>query len=848
MRIPLDYYRILGLPIQVTSEQLRQAHRDRTLQLPRREYSEAAISARKKLLDQAYVALSDPNQRQQYDASFLAKTYDFPAVSSFPGASANAEAPSFRGSSSAPPLSENGTLIDPHTPSIEIDEDQFIGALLILQELGEYELVLKLGRPFLTGGSASLRDGHYGDPNIVFSDIVLTVALACLELGREQWQQGQYENAAEALETGRQLLLREGLFVGVRGEIQSDLYRLRPYRILELLAAPEDQVEERQCGMDLLEEMLNERQGIDGTESDQSGLNVDDFLRFIQQIRSYLTAEEQQLLFEQEANRPSAVATYLAVYAILARGFATRQPELVYRAKQYLSRLSGQDVHLEQAVCSLLLGQTEQASQMLEHSQEQESIAFIRHHSQDSPDLLPGLCLYTERWLQDEVFPHFRDLSQCRVSLKDYFADRQVQAFLEALPDESGVVQRDPQFSSVAGVRPPDAMAGTFVEQEDRMTDHQRPIGATHEANSQWGRESDRDSLIAAARARIASRTSENVVGAENRFVGGVTTAERVAQDNVGPQEIPPPRAEQRVRAKGSRPGEGGGERPESRPVQQRSGGDRPARPRPPGGKPPWLIPALAILGVVLLGLILSSLVRGWQQSAKKATQDAEKPLVQLDKPLLENPQLATNPATAATLDQESAKQILDSWLSTKAKAMGPNHEVALLDQILLDPKLAEWKSASEEAKRDNWYRTYKHDIKVDSVELISSATGQPVSSSATNGDQATSGETLPSPTLGESPATDVSPTESPSAGASPASPNAAQSPSPSPTGAIASPSPIAPTSEADQARVVATVTETTETFRDGKSDGTPQTENLRVQYTLIRKDGKWFVQDWQVQ
>lgn len=841
MRIPLDYYRILGLPIQATSEQLRQAHRDRTLQLPRREYSEAAISARKKLLDQAYAALSDPTQRQQYDASFLAKTYDLPSASS------NVEAPGFRVAGSVP-LSENGTLIDPHTPSIEIDEDQFIGALLILQELGEYELVLKLGRPFLTGGSASLRDGHYGDPNIVFSDIVLTVALACLELGREQWQQGQYENAAEALETGRQLLLREGLFVGVRGEIQSDLYRLRPYRILELLAASEDQVEERQRGMDLLEEMLNERQGIDGTESDQSGLNVDDFLRFIQQIRSYLTAEEQQLLFDQEANRPSAVATYLAVYAILARGFATRQPELVYRAKQYLSRLSGQDVHLEQAVCSLLLGQTEQASQMLEQSQEQDSIAFIRHHSQDAPDLLPGLCLYTERWLQDEVFPHFRDLSQCRVSLKDYFADRQVQAFLETLPDESGVVERDPQFSSVAGIRHPDAMAGTFVEQEDRMTNHQRPIGATHEANSQWGQGSDRDSLIAAARARIASRTSENVVGAENRFVGGVTTAERVTQDNVGLQETPPPRSEQRVRTKGSQPGEGGGERPESRPVQHRPSGDRPARPRPPGGKPPWLMPALAILGVVLLGLILSSLVRGLQQSAKKAAQDAEKPLVQLDKPLLESPQLAANPVTAATLDKESAKQILDSWLSTKAKAMGPNHEVALLDQILLDPKLAEWKSAAEEAKRDNWYRTYKHDIKIDSVELISSATGQPVSSSVTNGDQATSGETLPPPTVGESLATDASPTESPNAGASPTSPDTAPSPSPSPTGAIVSPVPTTSASEADQARVVATVTETTETFRDGQSDGTPQTENLRVQYTLIRKDGKWFVQDWQVQ
>ena len=63
MRIPLDYYRILGLPIQATAEQLQQAYRDRTLQLPRREYSEAAIAARKQLLEKAYAVLSTPKQR-----------------------------------------------------------------------------------------------------------------------------------------------------------------------------------------------------------------------------------------------------------------------------------------------------------------------------------------------------------------------------------------------------------------------------------------------------------------------------------------------------------------------------------------------------------------------------------------------------------------------------------------------------------------------------------------------------------------------------------------------------------------------------------------------------------------
>ena len=164
--------------------------------------------------------------------------------------------------------------------------------------------------------------------------------------------------------------------------------------------------------------MLQERGGLDGSQDDGSGLDVNDFLRFIQQLRQYTTAAEQQSLFELEARRPSAVATYLAVYALIGRGFAQRQPGLIYRAKLLLVQLGRrQDVHLEQAVCALLLGQTEQATQALELSQEEEPIRFIQEQSQGSPDLLPGLCLYGERWLQDEVFPHFRDLNNLTASL-----------------------------------------------------------------------------------------------------------------------------------------------------------------------------------------------------------------------------------------------------------------------------------------------------------------------------------------------------------------------------------------------------------------------------------------------
>ena len=66
-----------------------------------------------------------------------------------------------------------------------------------------------------------------------------------------------------------------------------------------------------------------------------------------------------------------------------------------------------QDVHLEKAVCSLLLGQTEEASRALELSQEREPIAYIRENSQDSPDppVLPSTSINRShsraKWLHD---------------------------------------------------------------------------------------------------------------------------------------------------------------------------------------------------------------------------------------------------------------------------------------------------------------------------------------------------------------------------------------------------------------------------------------------------------------
>ncbi len=694
MRIPLDYYRILGLPIQATAEQLQQAHRDRTQQLPRREYSDIAIESRRQLLDEAYGVLSDPAQRQGYDAGFLNQAYAaVPAGSG--GTTGDAVSPA-AAEAALRALATEDSSSDGYTPTIEIHDRQIAGALLILQELGEYELVIRLGRPYLSSGSINLGDGQFGDPQAVLADIVLTVSLACLELGREQWQQRQYESAAESLETGRELLLRENLFAPIRSEIQADLYKLRPYRVLELVALPLEQTQSRRDGIKLLRGMLQDRGGIDGTEDDLSGLSIDDFLRFIQQLRSYLTAAEQQELFEAEARRPSGVATYLAVYALLARGFARHQPALVRRAKQMLMRLaSRQDVHLEQAVCALLLGQTEEASHALELSQEYEPLAFIREHSQGSPDLLPGLCLYAERWLQQEVFPHFRDLAQRPATLKDYFAEGQVQAYLEAMPTETptsseggdslgfpgDAAAAEDRFGAIAPPSPPDTSPPAAKPPFPEM-----PAAA-------WPPRQRSAATAAPPRVPVAPATTEP------------TMAERVAQLS------PSGHLQPRDRSGTSQPRASHGRRsvPPSNiskiPLYTRSR-------RSPNWGRMALVLGVGLLGIAGLGFVTTRAI-SWAAELFRGGQGRGTSLaISLDAPAIEIPVPAATGGAPGDL-QTTAETTIQSWLSAKSAALGEDHQVEALDAVLAEPLLTQWRRRAEDAQRDNWFWEYMHELEV---------------------------------------------------------------------------------------------------------------------------------------
>lgn len=724
MRIPLDYYRILGLPIQATAEQLKQSHRDRMLQVPRREYSELAIDARRQLIDVAYSVLGNSMRRSEYDQAFLA--------ASKPAMSVTADAD-----------------FDDNVPTIEMENHQLVGALLILLELGEYELVLRLGRPYLQ------RDSHTPEGRLLkeqpaLADIILTLAIACLELGREEWQQNHYEHAAESLETGRELLIKEDLFPVLRAEVQADLYKLRPYRTLELIARPLEQKRSRKEGIALLRGMLQDRGGIDGAEDDLSGLGVDDFLRFVQQLRGFLTAAEQQEVFEAEAQRPSAVGTYLAVYALLARGFAQHQPTLIRRAKQMLLRLSGrQDVHLEQAICAVLLGQTEEASRALERSQEYDPLDFIREHSQGSPDLLPGLCLYAENWLQQEVFPFFRDLDQQPATLKDYFADSSVQSYLENLPLENERTNRQtlaslgigtaksattlagegyadiaskpfsslPLGQSVANqLATSQSVSSQLASSQLATSQTSHPTPSSQTANSPTASSQSADSQSVSQ----STYESDSILGkstlsrrfdaAQSRLTGAVGLAgaanitERISQ--MSP-------AGQLSHNEADEPDDF---------VASTSASPRDRRSR--RYSPKWGRVGLVILaGVLCLGLAAILVKLGFSLvygTASNSSGVDDEPLdLTINQPVI---QLEASENTAATIPATDAAGIaeatLNQWLEIKRAAYANTPDASELKNILTGPSLDFFEDDVQSAQARNWYINYAHDnVKILSVE-----------------------------------------------------------------------------------------------------------------------------------
>ncbi|WP_373538805.1 IMS domain-containing protein [Chamaesiphon sp.] len=781
MRIPLDYYQILGVPESDLSG-LEQAYQDRLLQLPQQEYSAAAIESRKRLIAVAYQVLSDPLQRSQYVATQMA-----PAVASVEQTADNPSPPLFY-----------------YRPVLEIGPEHFLGGLLILFELGEYEEINSICMPYLGNNGRSSNSGslHPHPPAVltpsgnlppaterrepvsftktkqtangsqivplIKPDLILAMVSSFWELGEREWRDGCYEEAVIHYETAKKILVQEDLFPQIQGELDRRLDRLRPYRISSLVSLPLDRHEQRRQGIQFLEELLENACTNEVKCQERFALNSETTIPFIHETLPHLTAAEQRNLFSQSAreshqlgskalNVMQLACTYLHVHASIVQGFAYRNPQLIYTAQQILQyRLSPRiDVTIEQSICALLLGQTEEANQILTTATESAALLAIRQQSQGLPNLLRGLCWYIESWLKDEAFPCFRDLTASDPTLEAYFNDRDVQDFADRVPTNDVTVTNWMNISpQLIDVPPSGDLSGSGHSDEP-----------------------DFDELVSTA-VILPSRSSSLNAGRQtpaDRLGGSnITPAVRVDQTPPPPPPEPPPsdqtdlngnviqlesERQRRRSAPTARTIDGqiaATDLEERQPavalehssqllppstagkLAQRSS-DRShtlTRSRRTRRKPN--IPRILLVGTGGLTCLWGAL---WLADAgiKSLTSTTTTGSVPTSLP---SPQISTitpslglsspppqpSPTPAGLLTTDVAAQVIKTWLSTKTKSMSQEYQTAQLANILAEPALSGAIDRAQTAKTDGVHWQYKHQ----NVAISSIAQASPQANTAT--------------------------------------------------------------------------------------------------------------------
>ncbi|MEM7592761.1 MAG: IMS domain-containing protein [Cyanobacteria bacterium P01_A01_bin.83] len=718
MRIPLDYYRILSVPVKATDRQLNQAYNDRLLQQPRREYSKAAIDARQELIKYSYQVLSNPEQRAIYDAQFLLNMQPNSAVMESEIEPSEGEDP--ESTENEGNQTQDDTLAIPAAnPTIEIPSSQVVGALLILHELGEYETVLTLGIDLFNCRELEQSDADEVILDQTQEDLILGLALAYMELGREQWHRKEYEHAAISGQMGCDLLHSQSLFPHLQEELEGDLFRLRPYRILGLISQNPPDSTARTQGFQLLQSMLMQRQGIEGRGEDRSGLNFDQFLCFVQQLRTYLTSTEQQQLFDAENQQDSAIANYLAVYTLLGRGFCFKQPELVLRAQRKLNYLAEkQDVSWEQAMAALLLGHTEKAISKLEQAPDPSKLEEVQQHSQGSFDLLPGLCFYGEQWLQQEVIAQFKDLSTIELTLKEYFADPEVQSFLEELSlptlKESNNIKSIPAVNSTSTITPEEEPAGLMSLWRNIFPTEKPQL--LEPSSSSRATASSRE-LVGAGISRSKSASTATIERNQSQAVAGNSRS-----SSQRPPNLPRPKSL-------TLPLQPREERAVPPAVMAKATARNQARRKKRSAATlvqGWLFIFSLIFGVGALGFVVTKLFLSPRPQIATQPQLAiaiSNPAVTIPpkKETKETKEIKKTvvaaPKPKVTLTSQS-QQVIQTWLQSKSAAFGQEHQIDQLNQILAEPLLTTWRERAKVYQQENLYREYEHKITMRSAKI----------------------------------------------------------------------------------------------------------------------------------
>ena len=397
--LPIDHFRLLGVSPTAAPEAVLRTLQLRLDRCPDQGFTHESLNQRAELPRLSADLLTDPERRGQYEATLLELEKEHPG----------------------------------ETAGLELSSNLEVAGLMLLWEAHAPHEAFQLARQALQPPQApALGSGRE-------SDLALLAALAARDAADQDQEQRRYESAANLLQEGMQLLQRMGKLPEQRQVLETDLSRLRPFRILDLLSRDLAEQSARREGLTMLESFIADRGGLEGSALEgleaadlPAGMDQGAFELFFQQIRRFLTVQEQVDLYGRLQEAGSADASFLVVMALAAAGFSQRKPERVQDARTRLQdlKLEGLDTQPLLGCLDLLLGDVDRAERHFATSPDPALKSWLSAHPGDA---LAALCDYCRTWLGRDVLPGYRDVDAEAIDLEAWFADRDVQAYVERL-------------------------------------------------------------------------------------------------------------------------------------------------------------------------------------------------------------------------------------------------------------------------------------------------------------------------------------------------------------------------------------------------------------------------------
>ena len=393
--LPIDHFRLLGVSPSSDAQAILRKLQSRCDHPPDHGFTHDVLLQRQALLQRSADLLTDQQRREEYESALMQLSEAHP----------------------------DGTV------GLDLASSSEVAGLILLWEARASHEAFQLARQGLQPPQApALGSGRE-------ADLTLLAALACSDAAAEDREVRRYEVAAGLLQEGIELQQRMGKLPDQQAKLEQALQALHPYRVLDLLSRDLSDQQAHSRGLALLNQLVSERGGLEGEGPDDAGsgqLAQTDFETFFQQIRRFLTVQEQIDLFGSWYEQGSEEAGCLVVFALTAAGFTRRKPELLEQAREQLVLLKTPDLDPMplHGCIDLLLGDVAEAGLRFGGLCDPDLKAWFADHPGDE---LAAQCDYCRVWLERDVLPGYRDVEPVGVDLDAWFADRDVQAYVDRL-------------------------------------------------------------------------------------------------------------------------------------------------------------------------------------------------------------------------------------------------------------------------------------------------------------------------------------------------------------------------------------------------------------------------------